>query len=236
VPEDLGSFCKQQLKWARGVHEVLFAEVPRLWRYLSFWQRLSYLTIGTYYFSGVTMLLFISFPYLFFLLGWLPANMDFLEFVINWLPVGIIAVTIYLYVQQWLCHPKKERGLHWRGMILKFACWPVFFRGFILALKDADIPYIPTAKQAAKGFTRFARPLIAHQVLFLVTLIYVLIKRFYYTPEAELSLTSSDIWGMVAFAAIAFFMSLGGTYAAYDSKKIKQEDPWASVNINEINK
>jgi hypothetical protein len=31
-------------------------------------------------------------------------------------------------------------------------------------------------------------------------------------------------------------MSLGGTYAAYDSKKIKQEDPWASVNINEINK
>lgn len=26
VPEDFGSFCKQQLKWARGVHEVLFAK------------------------------------------------------------------------------------------------------------------------------------------------------------------------------------------------------------------
>ncbi|MBK7407309.1 MAG: glycosyltransferase [Saprospirales bacterium] len=28
VPEDLGSFCKQQLKWSRGVHEVLFCRAP----------------------------------------------------------------------------------------------------------------------------------------------------------------------------------------------------------------
>lgn len=234
VPEDLGSFCKQQLKWARGVHEVLFAEVPRLWKNLSFWQRVSYLTIGTYYFSGVTMFLFLLIPYLFFLFGWLPANMDFIEFLLNWIPVGLIGLIIYLYVQQWTCHPAKERGLHWRGMILKFACWPVFFRGFILSLKDADIPYIPTAKQAAKGFTVFARPLIFHLFLFLITVTGVIIQRVYFTPEAKLSLTSGDIWGMVAFAAIAFLMVVGGIYAAWQSQKIKQEDPWMHVDLNKI--
>src|SRR4030095_4386649 len=54
VPEDLGSFCKQQLKWSRGVHEVLFAELPRLWRKLSFWQKISYSMISTYYMTGRT--------------------------------------------------------------------------------------------------------------------------------------------------------------------------------------
>ena len=234
VPEDLGSFCKQQLKWSRGVHEVLFAELPRLWKNLTGWQRLSYATIGTYYFSGVTMFLFLLIPFLYFFMGLQPANMDFTEFLINWLPVGIISFLIYLYVQLWMCHPQQERGIHWRGMILKFACWPVFLRGFILSLMNADIPYIPTAKRAATGFTRFARPLIIHLVLFIITFLYVVIRRFYFTPEARLSLTSIDIWGMVAFAAVPFLLSLGGIYAAYESLNIKKEDPWATVELEQI--
>ncbi len=38
VPEDLGSFYRQQLKWARGVYEVAFTELPRLFGSL-FWRR-----------------------------------------------------------------------------------------------------------------------------------------------------------------------------------------------------
>ena len=235
VPEDFGSFCKQQLKWARGVHEVLFAEVPQHWKNLTFWQRLSYLTIGTYYISGAIMLVFLLIPFLYFLFEWQPAHMDFSEFLINWVPVGFISLLIYLYVQLWVCHPEKERGVHWRGMILKYACWPVFFRGFILSLKNADLPYIPTAKQAVQGFTKFTRPLIFHFFIFLTILSFVLIKRLYFTPEARLSLTSPDIWGMVAFATVPFLLSLGGIYAAWQSKNIKNEDPWTRVDLDKIN-
>ncbi|OUJ75134.1 glycosyltransferase family 2 protein [Hymenobacter crusticola] len=231
VPEDLGSFCKQQLKWARGVHEVLFAEVPRLWPKLSFWQRLSYLTVGTYYVSGATMLLFLLIPYLFFWAGMQPANMDFVEFVLNWLPVGLFGVLIYLYVQRWLCHPQEERGLHWRGMCLKFACWPVFFLGFVLSLWNGRIPYIPTAKQADGRFTWFAWPLLVHQLLFIGTLLYVVVERAYYTPEARLALSSGDTWGMMAFAGIAYLMTLGGLFAAYQSSKLTAEEPWATVRL-----
>jgi cellulose synthase (UDP-forming) len=232
----LGSFFKQQLKWARGVHEVLFAELPKLWGKLSFWQKLSYLTIGTYYFSGVTIMLFLLIPFLFLWFGMLPANMDFIQFVLNWLPIAIIGVTIYLYVQQWLCHPQKERGLHWRGMFLKFACWPIFFKGFILSVRNADIPYIPTAKQAVKGFTPFIRPLMLHQLLFIATFFFVVIERRYFTHEAKIALTSGDIWGMVAFACIAFIMTFGGMYAAIESRKIKEEEPWKHIDLELINK
>ena len=47
-------------------------------------------------------------------------------------------------------------------------------------------------------------------------------------------LTSGDIWGMVAFAAIAFLMVCGGIYAAWQSRTIKQEDPWATVDLKNI--
>ena len=69
VPEDFGSFCKQQLKWSRGVFEVTFVEMPKLFRKLTGWQRISYLTIGTYYLSGATSFFFTIIPFLFFFTG-----------------------------------------------------------------------------------------------------------------------------------------------------------------------
>lgn len=234
VPEDLGSFCKQQLKWARGVHEVLFAELPKLWKGLSNWQRLSYFTIGTYYSSGFTMFLFLSIPYLFLWFGWLPANMEFSNFVINWMPLAIFGLSIYFYVQNWLCHRKEERGLHWRGMVLKFACWPVFLMGFVLAIFNRDIPYIPTAKQAVKGFTPFVRPLFIFAFLFLGTLTYIIISRKFFTAEAGLFLSSGEIWGMVAFATIAFMMTLLGIYAAWESRNLSAEEPWKYIEVDKI--
>ena len=234
VPEDFGSFCKQQLKWARGVHEVLFAEVPRLFRQLSGWQRLSYITIGTYYLVGTTTFLFLLIPFLFFWFGWLPARMEFVPFVFHWLPVAVFGILIYLYVQLWMCHPASERGIHWRGMVLKFACFPVFLLGFVLSLIDAEIPYIPTAKQAVKGFTPFARPLLLHVVLFIGTVIYILYQRFFVIPESALELTSEQTWGMVAFSTIAFIMSCGGLLAVWESHNLTAEDPWEKVDIDHI--
>jgi cellulose synthase (UDP-forming) len=234
TPEDLGSFCKQQLKWARGVHEVFFAELPRLWRKLSFWQKVSYSMISTYYMTGLTMFLFLLIPYFFLLFGWLPANMEFTEFLRLYLPIACNAVLIYVFVQRWYCHPRRERGFHLRGMFLKFACWPVFFLGFMISLWNGNIPYIPTAKLAVKSFTPFAKPLLIYQFLFLGSLAIVVIQRGYYTAEARLMLTSGEVWGMVAFCFVAFLTSLGGLYAAYESRTLDIAEPWARVKLENI--
>lgn len=235
VPEDFGSFCKQQLKWARGVHEVLFAEVPCLFKKLNFWQRISYITIGTYYLVGTTTLIYLIIPFLYLWFGVIPAKMYFLQFLLYGIPVLIISVVVYLYVQYWMCHPAVERGFHWRGMILKFSCWPIFFWGFVLSLVNADIPYIPTAKQAVIGkITPFAHPLIFHIVLFLLTVIYVIFQRRYIIPDATLVMTSEITWGMIGFATISVLLAFGGMYAVMESRKLKAEDPWESVDINKI--
>ena len=236
VPEDFGSFCKQQLKWSRGVFEVTFVEIPKLFRKLTGWQRISYLTIGTYYLSGATSFFFTIIPFLFFFTGILPAHMNFVEFLIHGSYVAFFAIVIYLYMQQWMSHPETERGFHWRGMVLKYASWSVFFLGFLLSIVNADIPYIPTAKKAVRGyFTPFARPIVLHILLFIFTFITIFIIRKFYTPVSELLFTAEKTWGMMGFAFLAFIMSCGGLLAALEANYITEEDPWDKIDLNTIN-
>jgi len=234
VPEDFGSFCKQQLKWSRGVFEVLFTEIPNLYKGLSFWQLLSYLAISTYYLVGLTTFLYLTIPFLYFWTGILPANMNFGEFVIYGLPIIIIAVAIYIFVQRWLSHPEAERGFHWRGMVLKFATWPVFLLGNMLALVNAEIPYIPTAKKAVSGLSPYTRPLILHVVVFVLTLVYIIYSRLTTVSEGLLALTSEQVWGMLAFAFVAIILAVGGIYAAFESSKLPEEEPWRNIDIDKI--
>ena len=235
VPEDFGSFCKQQLKWARGVFEVTFMELPRLFRKLTWWQRISYFTIGTYYLVGLTQFIFTLIPFLFFTTGVLPAKMEFADFIIYGTPVLICGIVIYLYMQQWLCDTQTERGLHWRGMILKYACWPVFLLGFLLAVVNAEIPYIPTAKKAVTGYiTPFVRPMVAHTLLFVAAVFGVFIYRRYYMPESQLALSAERTWGMIMFAFMAFLRAVGGLYAGLEAKRMMVEEPWDKVNIKNI--
>jgi len=235
VPEDFGSFSKQQLKWARGVHEVLFAELPVLWKDLTNWQRITYFLIGTYYLVGATSFVYFIIPYLYFWTDLLPAKMYFTDFLINITPIGIIAVAVYLFAQNWLSDKPMEYGMHLRGMVLKFANWPIYFMGFLLSLINTEIPYIPTAKKADIGhFTPFARPLIIQLVVFLLTVFYVIYKRKYIIPESELALTTEITWGMLGFASIAMILVIAGIYAAWQSKHMTQEEPWAKVNLDDI--
>ncbi len=235
VPEDFGSFCKQQLKWARGVFEVTFEELPRLFWKLSFWQKLSYGTIGTYYLVGATQFFFMLIPFLYFFTGITPAEMSFVDFVVRGLPIVGISLVIYRFVQRWMAHPETEQGLHWRGMILKFACWHVFFLGFLLSIVNAEIPYIPTAKKAVTGyFTPFARPHVVHMGLFLMTIIGVYVQRRFWIPESELILSAEQSWGMIAFAFIPFILAIGGVFAALEAHRLKAISPWESIDLTQI--
>jgi cellulose synthase (UDP-forming) len=232
VPEDFASFCKQQLKWARGVFELLFDEMPYLLKDLTFWQKVSYLSIGTYYLFGTITAFFIFVPLLYFFTKIIPGRMDFTEFIVRGSIILIIAILIYIYAQKFLCDHKTEKGFHWRGMILKYSCWPVFVYAFFLTLISKKIPYIPTAKTAVKGFINpFVKPLIVYCIVFFVALTGVYIERRYYTPESELLFTAQRTWGMIGFSFIAFVQSVGGILAAYEAMNLKEEDAWSRIKI-----
>lgn len=235
VPEDLGSFYRQQLKWARGVYEVLFSEFPRAWSGLGWRQRFSYLTIGTYYLFGVTTPMYLVIPYLYLWTGVQPASMPFAEFVTVGGPVALLGIAIYLFSQRWLCDPSFERGLHWRGLCLKIACWPVYLTGTVLSILRREIPYIPTAKRAHRGhFLRLSRPHLLLALAYVSTVGWTIYDRLVLEPEGELFLTSEAVWAMVGFATMALALASGGIYAAWQARRPPAGDAWDGADAERV--
>lgn len=235
VPEDLGSFFQQQLKWSRGVYEVLFAELPGLFQKLTWRQRIAYLTIGTYYLCGLTTFIYLFIPYLYLWMGLQPASMPFEEFLTSVGPVGLLGLVIYRFGQRWLCHPERERGLHWRGLMLKIGCWPVYCVGTISAIVRKSIPYLPTSKEARSGkFVRLAWPHLLLVVFFIVTLIRVMAMRLTTTPEGSLMLTTEAVWGMVGFASMSVLMISGVVYAAWEARRPPRGFAWDDIERSQL--
>jgi hypothetical protein len=83
------------------------------------------------------------------------------------------------------------------------------------------------SKACGKEFYAFRQPLLIYQFLFLSSLGIVVVERGFYTAESRLMLTSGEVWGMVAFCFVAFLTSLGGLYAAYESRTLDIAEPWA---------
>lgn len=220
VPADLGSFVKQQLKWSRGVHEVLFKDYPRLFRKLTAHQRISYFMIGSYYFVGVTSLIYFTIPLLYLWLGQNPAAILISEYVKHVLPVGLFGVLIYLLTNRWLCDPARERGIHWRGTLLKVGIWNIHLIGLVLAIARVPVPYIPTEKTRRSGrFWALARVPLTMILASLVTVAWTMYQRLYRMPEPEVRISTEATAGMFLFLMMNTIFMSGRLYAAWKDSR-----------------
>ena len=216
VPSDLDSYLKQQLKWSRGVYEVLFREYPRAFRSLTTYQKMSYFMIGSYYLVGVTSLVYFAVPLIYLWFGKQPAVFLLSEYVQHAVPVGFFGLAVYRFAQRWLCDPPREHGFHWRGTLLKIGSWNVYLKGLLLALMDVTVPYIPTAKERRRArFWTLARLPLAMLAMSVATIVWTVYLHLYVLPESEVLITTEVTFGMVAFALINVVLMSGRLYAAW---------------------
>jgi cellulose synthase (UDP-forming) len=145
VPEDLHSYFNQQLKWATGMFQVCFTMLPRMLHRLRGWRRFSYSLSATWYFGGIPMLINLVLPILFLFMAVWAVEMPFRGYVTHLSPFVALFLVIHLLAQRWMRHP-SERGLQWRGMLLKLATWPVYVLAFFFAISGRKVPYLPTPK------------------------------------------------------------------------------------------
>ncbi|MFI5180828.1 MAG: glycosyltransferase family 2 protein [Thermoanaerobaculia bacterium] len=219
VPSDLSSYLKQQLKWSRGVHEVLFQEYPHAFRGLTGYQRISYLMIGTYFLGGLTSLIYFAIPLLYLLFGRQPAAMILSEYLLHALPVGLCGIAVYLFLQRWLCDPARERGVHWRGTLLKIGAFSVYLEGLVLAVLGVAVPYIPTAKERrAARFWPLARlPLLVIALSAAATL-WTAYRRLFVVPEPEVRISTEVTLGMLGFLVLNSIFMGARLYAAWQDR------------------
>jgi cellulose synthase (UDP-forming) len=146
VPSTLGAFYSQQLKWSRGTFDLLVHVYPKLFKQFTWRQRLHYLTVPLYFFSGVVALIDITVPIASLLLLEFPWHLSLPKFALHMLPVTVTGLLIRYHAQQWLREP-HEQGLHLAGGFLRIATWWVYSLGFVYTLLNVKVPYIPTPKE-----------------------------------------------------------------------------------------
>jgi len=230
VPEDFDSFSKQQLKWARGLFEVLFDEYPKVFKQLSLSAKFRYWTIGTFYLVGIRTLFFLIVPILYFFFGWSALNMSFSEFMIRAMPFAIFALLIYILSQRYLIDYQSEKGIYWRGMFMKFASWPVFTYAFYLTIVNKKIPYLPTSKRGNSTISIFFWPLLVYILLLVLSVSF----HFYRLHESNDLKKNFDIQqqtlGMLSFSIIACLQHISAIILILKSSKVQHTDAWDEVN------
>jgi len=149
VPVDLGTFWKQQLKWATGMSYLLFTEVPRLFRRFEPVARLHYAAASTYYLGGVAQALNLVLPIVCLFLQVYAVEMPLTGFLVHLAPYLLVSAAMHAISQRWYTH-REEKGLPWRSMLLEKATWHVHLLGFVFGAIGRKVPYLPTPKEGSE--------------------------------------------------------------------------------------
>jgi len=96
------------------------------------------------------MLINLLLPIVFLFFGLWAVEMPFRGYITHLLPFVTLFFVLHLLAQKWMRHP-SERGLQWRGMLLKLGTWPVYVLALIYAIVGKKVPWFPTSKRRNRG-------------------------------------------------------------------------------------
>ena len=204
VPSDLRAFTMQQRKWSRGVFEMLLEVYPRVWKDLTWPQRIAYLVRSTYYLVGPLFAVHALLAVL--VLGWgsQAAVNAFSTYLVRSVPLVFVFVTVRRLANEFWNVQVESLGFKWRGYTLAIALWPVSTAGLIRALLRRPLPHIATPKRRIAD----AHPrLVVAQVTMIVLLALAILARL----GGTISLSAVVV---IAFAVAAIAIQAYAVLAA----------------------
>jgi cellulose synthase (UDP-forming) len=145
VPTTLSAYYKQQLKWSRGVFDLLFTAYPKLFSQFTWRQKLHYATIPMHYVSGIVYLINFLIPVIALCFSASPMQMHISDFGLVVFPLIASIVLIRHFVQWWVMED-EERGFHMVGGLLLIGSWWIFILGLLYTVIGKKVPYVPTPK------------------------------------------------------------------------------------------
>jgi cellulose synthase (UDP-forming) len=187
APADTRAWFTQQLKWSRGVFEVLLTAFPRLWPRLDWGQRLSYAARMTYYWIGSVAIVHMGFTIGVLLAGEKLARVDLRQYIVHILPLVITAFAIRLTALACWRHPSVRMTPQWRAAVLVYATWPVYTLAWIMAVLRLPLGFRLTPKRlAARPRWNWLAPQVLASTLIAIAMVFGLTGG--QTPHVEILL------------------------------------------------
>ena len=145
TPASWIGYLQQQLRWSRSILELKVHQLPRIAGDLGVLAGLFNLFHGAYYLRALALpLVFATLAYA-LLVGTVPGFLAPGAIV----ALGCLSGTLGLigaFRQRYYLVPERERGVHWRGMLVQFAKWPTFLRAVWEAVCGTRRAYVITRK------------------------------------------------------------------------------------------
>jgi cellulose synthase (UDP-forming) len=146
TPPDLGAWFTQQLKWARGVFEVLLRDYPRHFRRLSWGQRLSYAVRMTYYWLGPVVGIHLLFTVSVLLFPNVVRPATYQSYLAHVAPLAVATLLTRHIALRVTRHPIIPATSFIRAMTLVYGTWPVYTIAWIMSLLRRPLAFRPTPK------------------------------------------------------------------------------------------
>ncbi len=145
-PSNLAAWSVQQLKWARGVFELLLTTLPRLFNRLTWAQRISYVSRMTKYWIGpaVFVHLFATILMLFFANA--PARAAFHSYLEHLGPLLLMDALIRAFALRRYRHANLPPATILGAVVLIYASWPIYLVALVFALFRIPVKFQPTPK------------------------------------------------------------------------------------------
>ena len=155
APATLLAWYTQQLKWARGVFEILLTSLPRVFGQLDWGQRLAYIVRTTKYWIGPAVLFHLAITGGAALFASAPTKALVQEYLLHLVPLVIIDLWIRREALRLWRHPSVPAIVPLRALALVYFSWPIYSLAWIMALLRLPLRFWPTPKTAHAGSTPY---------------------------------------------------------------------------------
>jgi cellulose synthase (UDP-forming) len=145
-PSSLAAWSVQQLKWARGVFELLLTALPRCLGRLTWGQRISYAVRMTKYWIGPAVFVHLAATILMLFFGDAPARGAFHSYLLHLGPLLVVDACVRAYALQRHRHPSLPPSSLLGAVILVYGSWPIYLIAWTLALFRRPLSFRPTPK------------------------------------------------------------------------------------------
>jgi cellulose synthase (UDP-forming) len=149
APATLLAWYAQQLKWARGVFEVLLTSLPRVFAQLDWGQRLSYIVRTTKYWIGPAVLLHLMISGWAVLFAAAPTQLLVQDYLLHLAPLVIIDLWIRREALRLWRHPSVPAIVPLRALALVYFSWPIYSLAWTMAVLRLPLRFWPTPKTSA---------------------------------------------------------------------------------------
>ncbi|HEX9029185.1 MAG TPA: glycosyltransferase [Anaerolineales bacterium] len=146
APPSFGAWFTQQLKWARGVFELLLTAYPRLFPRLNWGQRLSYAVRMTKYWLGPIIAAHLFATIAILSLAGPEVRLAFHQYLIYITPLALADVAIRHIALRVYHHPDLGKTSLFKAVALVYGTWPIYTLAWGMALLRLPLGFRPTPK------------------------------------------------------------------------------------------